>query len=274
MPCKPTNVSSTKNCFTNIARLSWNASAGAIFYTATVMTKGGQSYNCTSVSKQCAISTVPCGLNTSVTVVASNTICNSELSEVNMLQSGEVLGFKFSLNLCFEKIACWKLTHATSLFKKNLAPCIPTDVKATVNCSNNQAVVSWSASRGALSYKVSAMSTQGAQSTCETGLTRCVLTNLTCGQVYSVQVVAVDNVCSGLPSQPVQFKSGKVYWCRMMCVHEWLCLISNSSMTSFSSLHTQNRLCGFGLRHQHGPFKLDVCWWGPEIHFNSTVLQW
>lgn len=87
-------------------------------------------------------------------------------------------------------------------------PCVPTDVRVTMNCSTNEAVVSWSASDGALFYKVIAVSTQGAESNCATEETKCALTNLTCGQRYHVQVVAQDNICSSLPSPAVAFESG------------------------------------------------------------------
>ena len=87
-------------------------------------------------------------------------------------------------------------------------PCVPTDVDLTINCSSNQAVVSWGASEGALSYKVTAESTGGAAASCESAGVTCTLTNLTCGQTYSVQVVAQDDLCSSLPSPAAYFKSG------------------------------------------------------------------
>lgn len=79
-----------------------------------------------------------------------------------------------------------------------------------MDCSTNQAVVSWRASGGALSYKVTAQSSQGAgTSSCEGTDQTCTLTNLTCGQTYMVQVVAQDDVCSSLPSPAVKFQSGR-----------------------------------------------------------------
>lgn len=76
-----------------------------------------------------------------------------------------------------------------------------------MDCSKNEANVSWNASDGALSYKASALSTQG--STCETTDLTCTLTNLTCGQSYMVQVVAQDDICSSLPSPATSFQSGR-----------------------------------------------------------------
>ncbi|KAM9761579.1 uncharacterized protein fndc7b [Menidia menidia] len=173
-PCPPSGVTSLMNCFSNIAVVSWRGSAGAEFYTATVTTEDGQSKSCWSDSEQCAMPNVPCGQNYTVTVLASNKICDSYPSEVDILQS---------------------------------VPCVPTDVEVEMECSKNQAVVSWSASQGALSYKITAMSTQGAESFCETSELVCTLTNLTCGQQYFVQVVAQDDICSSFPSPAVDFQS-------------------------------------------------------------------
>lgn len=89
-------------------------------------------------------------------------------------------------------------------------PCVPTDVEVMVDCSTNEAVVSWSASDGALSYKARARSTQGDASACDTTGLTCTLTNLTCGQSYFVQVVAQDDVCSSLPSPATEFSSGRI----------------------------------------------------------------
>ncbi|XP_075901618.1 uncharacterized protein fndc7b isoform X2 [Nelusetta ayraudi] len=173
-PCPPTDVRSFMNCLSNIAVVSWSGSAGAEFYTATVTQEDGQSASCWSDSEQCGMPNIQCGQNSTVTVVASNEQCNSEPSQADSLQS---------------------------------VPCVPTDVVVEMDCANNRAVVSWSASDGALSYKVTAQSLQGATSLCESAGLTCTLTNLTCGQSYSVQVVAEDDICSSLPSQATTFHS-------------------------------------------------------------------
>uniref|UniRef100_A0A7N6BGY5 Fibronectin type-III domain-containing protein n=1 Tax=Anabas testudineus TaxID=64144 RepID=A0A7N6BGY5_ANATE len=88
-------------------------------------------------------------------------------------------------------------------------PCVPTDVGVQIDCSTNQALVSWNMSEGALTYTVTAQSTQGPISSCESTDLKCTLTNLTCGQSYSVQVVAQDDICSSLPSPAIKFDSGR-----------------------------------------------------------------
>ncbi|XP_039984445.1 uncharacterized protein LOC120790698 [Xiphias gladius] len=173
-PCPPTGVSSFMNCLSNIAVVSWTGSAGAEFYTATVTQEDGQSNSCWSDSEQCGMPNVHCGQNYTVAVVASTEKCNSDPSKADTLQS---------------------------------VPCVPTGVDVKIDCSKNQALVSWSASEGALSYKVTAQSTQGDVSSCESADLKCTLTGLTCGRSYSVQVVARDDICSSLPSPTTKFKS-------------------------------------------------------------------
>ncbi|XP_034439595.1 uncharacterized protein LOC117760582 [Hippoglossus hippoglossus] len=173
-PCPATGVSSFMNCVSNIVMVSWISSAGAEFYTATVTPEDDQSIDCWSDNTQCGMPNLVCGQNYTVTVIASNQDCNSDPSEAGILQS---------------------------------VPCIPADVDVAMDCSNNEAVVSWSASQGALSYTVAAHSKQGHLSSCETvGLT-CTLTNLTCGQTYLVQISAQDDICSSLPSPVTEVKS-------------------------------------------------------------------
>ena len=86
---------------------------------------------------------------------------------------------------------------------------MPADVDVVMDCVNNEAVVSWNASQGALSYMVVAHNKLGDLSPCETAGLTCTLTNLTCGQTYLVQISAQDDFCSSLPSAVTEFKSGK-----------------------------------------------------------------
>lgn len=77
------------NCISNIAVVSWNNSAGALFYTATVTQEDGRSQSCWSDSKQCGMPNVVCGQNYTVAVTASNNRCSSKPSDARTLQSGQ-----------------------------------------------------------------------------------------------------------------------------------------------------------------------------------------
>ncbi|CAL8396350.1 unnamed protein product [Boreogadus saida] len=173
-PCPPTNVSSSMDCLSNIAVVTWSASAGAEYYTAAVTDwQGGAT--CMSSSEQCGMANLGCGQNYTVTVTASRQNCPSEPSAPSTLQS---------------------------------VPCLPSGVDIVMNCSAQEAAVSWSPSQGALSYAVSAMSAPaGEMSTCASAGPGCTLTNLTCGQSYRVQVLALDNICSSLPSRVAVFST-------------------------------------------------------------------
>uniref|UniRef100_A0AAV2KZF0 Fibronectin type-III domain-containing protein n=1 Tax=Knipowitschia caucasica TaxID=637954 RepID=A0AAV2KZF0_KNICA len=174
-PCPPMGVSSFMNCVANIAVVSWNSSAGADYYTATVTSEEGTSHTCWSDGEeQCGIPNLRCGHNYSVSVVASNKACNSEPSQEGQLKS---------------------------------TPCVPTDVQVMMDCGDNSALVSWSASEGALRYTVMAQGSNGSVSSCETAGLSCTLADLQCGQQYSVQVVARDEICASLPSPATSFPS-------------------------------------------------------------------
>lgn len=153
-------------------------------------------------------------------------------------------------------------------------PCVPTDVEVMVDCSTNEAVVSWSASDGALSYKARAQSTQGDASACDTTGLTCTLTNLTCGRSYFVQVVAQDDVCSSLPSPATEFSSGRIT--EVTGFNLELTMFTPSLHAarppSLSSLHARPRLGGPGLLHQHGALGLALRRRCRGLQCNSSLV--
>lgn len=98
----------------------------------------------------------------------------------------------------------------TTLVLYLAVPCVPTNVSVVMHCANNTALVSWSASRGAVQYSVTARSSHS-NTSCQTSDLSCRLKNLTCGSSYTVQVAAMDDNCSSIPSQVVAFNSGETY---------------------------------------------------------------
>lgn len=90
-------------------------------------------------------------------------------------------------------------------------PCVPTNLTVASTCSN-QTTVMWQASLGAQSYRVIAVGNKGHQTTCSSNSTTCSLTDLRCGQVYNVSVVAIDDTCSSPHCQTVTLQTG-VYVC-------------------------------------------------------------
>ncbi|KAM9719839.1 uncharacterized protein fndc7rs1 [Menidia menidia] len=173
-PCTPMGINAVQDCLSNIAVVTWQPSNGSEYYTATMLTDTGISEMCMSEASACSIPTLPCGQNFSVSVTASNEQCNITSSQSARLQS---------------------------------APCVPTNVSVAVECANNSAVVSWPASRGAVQYSVTALSSHG-NASCETSDLSCGLSSLACGSSYTVQVVAIDESCSSVPSRALVFNSG------------------------------------------------------------------
>ncbi|XP_044075214.1 uncharacterized protein LOC122886733 [Siniperca chuatsi] len=172
-PCPPAGVSTMQDCLTGIVMVTWQARNGSDYYTATMQTDTGISKMCMSDSNECSVPGLTCGHNFSVSVTASNQQCNITSSQTTSLQS---------------------------------VPCVPTNVSVVMDCANNTAVVSWSASRGAVQYSVTAHSSHSNISCMTSGL-HCSLDNLTCGNHYTVQVVAMDDNCSSIPSQALMFNS-------------------------------------------------------------------
>lgn len=86
-------------------------------------------------------------------------------------------------------------------------PCVPTNVSVMMDCINNTALVSWAASLGAVQYAVTAHSNHS-NATCQTSDLTCHLGSLACGNLYSLQVVAMDETCSSIPSQALIFSTG------------------------------------------------------------------
>ncbi|KAM9349923.1 fibronectin [Symphorus nematophorus] len=172
-PCPPTGVSTMQDCLSGIVMVTWQASNGSDYYTATMQTDTGISSMCMSDTNECSVPGLNCGHNFSVSVTASNQQCNITS------------------------------THTTSL---QSVPCVPTNVSVAMDCANNSALVSWSASQGAVQYSVTAHSSHGNVS-CQASDLSCSLDNLLCGNRYTVQVVAMDGTCSSVPSQALIFNS-------------------------------------------------------------------
>ncbi|KAM8850864.1 fibronectin type III domain-containing protein 7-like isoform 2-T2 [Spinachia spinachia] len=172
-PCPLAGISTMQDCLSGIVMVTWQTSNGSDYYTATMQTETGVSGMCMSESNECSVPSLSCGYNFSVSVTASNTQCNITSTQSTSLQS---------------------------------VPCGATNVSAVMDCANSTALVSWSASRGAVQYSVMARSSHSNVS-CQTSDHSCSLENIPCGRGYTVQVVAMNDNCSSVPSQPLLLNS-------------------------------------------------------------------
>ncbi|XP_056277189.1 fibronectin-like [Pseudoliparis swirei] len=166
-PCPPAGISTMQDCLSGIVMVTWQASNGSAYYTATMQTDTGISKMCMSDSNECNVPSLTCGHNFSVSVTASSERCDIVSRQTARLQS---------------------------------VPCAPTNVSVGMDWTNNTARVSWSASRGAEQYSVTAHSSHSNVS-CHTSDHSCSLDIITCGHRSTVQVVAMNDNCSSIPSQ-------------------------------------------------------------------------
>ncbi|XP_061652447.1 uncharacterized protein LOC133488520 [Phyllopteryx taeniolatus] len=172
-PCPPEGVYAMHDCLSGTAMVMWQPGNGTDHYAATMDSDSGISQICMSYSGECNVSGLTCGQNFSVSIIVSNQQCNVTAVAHHSVQS---------------------------------VPCIPTNVAVVMDCANNSAAVSWSASDGATQYLVTASCYHGNISH-QTSDLNCTLDELMCGSRYSVQVVAMDDSCSSVTSQVLVFDS-------------------------------------------------------------------
>lgn len=72
----------------------------------------------------------------------------------------------------------------------------------------NEVLVTWNNSQGAMSYRAVAEHDGGSPLFCESHDPSCMLSGLLCGTLYTVHVIAVGEACSSLPSESVDLHSG------------------------------------------------------------------
>lgn len=68
-----------------------------------------------------------------------------------------------------------------------------------------------------VNYSTTALAGDGTALRCMTEKSSCMLTNLQCGQQYTVTVKAMSSTCEGNSSEPEIVNSGK-FVCRPKCV--------------------------------------------------------
>uniref|UniRef100_A0A3Q2E2M1 Fibronectin type-III domain-containing protein n=1 Tax=Cyprinodon variegatus TaxID=28743 RepID=A0A3Q2E2M1_CYPVA len=161
-PCVPLNVQGNVECSTNTLQASWDAAAGATSYISLLKGAGGAPASCQTPNQSCSFPNLQCAQIYSFSVVAINDRCNSTES---------------------------------SIVTTKTAPCDPANVAASLNCLSDVVTVTWSASAGADQYTVLAEASGHVDSCNSTG-TSCELTELQCGENYTVTVLAGDTMCN------------------------------------------------------------------------------
>ncbi|MEQ2277019.1 hypothetical protein XENORESO_017774, partial [Xenotaenia resolanae] len=162
VPCVPDLVEARVVCESGGVMVSWQQSKGALFYSTVAQGSGGYASVCNSTTTTCLLDNVLCGLNYSITVIASDDMCSSDES---------------------------------SSVEINTVPCVPQKVSAEMVCSSNIGVVSWEEDERVSSYHVQALGPDGHKTYCNSYETSCELTGMHCGQLYNLTVTAQDGRC-------------------------------------------------------------------------------
>ena len=162
-PAKPTNVTASQVGTSKTASVSWNASANAASYVATMKQNSAVIDSCTTSTLTCTLTSTAYGTY-SVTVKAVSGDLSSAASDV----------------------ASVTLTQPVPP-----TPGIPTGVAASQVGRSKNAAVSWNAASNAASYVVTMKQAGTVIDTCTTATLTCTVTATTYG-TYSVTVKAVN----------------------------------------------------------------------------------
>lgn len=103
-PCDPQNITSVLQCDTNVATVTWNASAGACWYKAMAYVAGQQQSlaSCRTNGTSCQLTALPCGMQLNVTVQAQDATCNSSTPTSAAITTGNTISLSvlyFNLNI-------------------------------------------------------------------------------------------------------------------------------------------------------------------------------
>ena len=100
------------------------------------------------------------------------------------------------------------------------APCPPKDVKESVNCDNGTISITWSAVPGAVTYTATLEElTGGTPSCCSTSGNGCNITDLPCGEMYILHVIAEGRTCNSSESEGHITRTGKTHTGHDTCSH-------------------------------------------------------
>lgn len=92
------------------------------------------------------------------------------------------------------------------------APCPPENVKKSVVCDNRTVDISWSAVPGAVTYAATLEAINGGQQfCCTTSDTACDISELPCGEMYILVVVAEGRTCNSSQSEGELTMTGVIY---------------------------------------------------------------
>ncbi|MEQ2211430.1 hypothetical protein XENOCAPTIV_000725 [Xenoophorus captivus] len=166
-PCTASNVVASYDCDNNTAEVSWSHGEGASSYMVTAVSPDGYRASCETNELQCELLELECGQTYNITLTTVSNQCEIE-------------------------------THTNVSFSTR--PCIPEQVQSYTRCENSLGSISWTMYAKAESYLAIAVAEDGHTHECTTNTTKCTWNDLHCGEIYTVNVIALDYQCTSMPS--------------------------------------------------------------------------
>ncbi|XP_075689530.1 uncharacterized protein LOC142657896 [Rhinoderma darwinii] len=254
-PCAPQNMSIFSLCNSSEVKLQWVASQGAVLYKAHVISDGSN-YMCTTTNTTCDIGGLLCGETYNVTV----TVFNDHLANVSL----EEKTFK-------------------------TAPCIPTNLRAELHCGNSSATLLWDPAQGATTYSVLVTGTNGWSGTCSSSNTTCDISDLRCGQVYRMTLIASNSHCNSIssaldfytapcvpqnvrPTVMCESNTTKVSWDQTPGALNYSVTVSGGD-GEVHSCTTVDTNCDFGSLHCGQTYQVIVTSYGEQCKTESTAAE-
>uniref|UniRef100_A0A8C5L197 Fibronectin type III domain containing 7 n=1 Tax=Jaculus jaculus TaxID=51337 RepID=A0A8C5L197_JACJA len=155
-PRAPANIQVSLDSGALQASVSWAPTEGAVNYTALALS-GSSLRSCTATSGSCSISSLRCGAEYRISVLASNDAGSSRSTSAVTLKTG-----------------------------RTCAPCCPSDINA-VSVSSDRVEIVWSPVRGAELYETKAVA-RSSMVECSDTAPACTLSALECDTKYNVTV--------------------------------------------------------------------------------------
>lgn len=90
----------------------------------------------------------------------------------------------------------------------SIAPCLPDDITAEIQCNTNVMNVSWTQT-SSTNYTAWAISTDGRRMSCNSTSNSCSIHNLQCGQIYEVAVTSSSMGCDIIAGSDYKVHSGQ-----------------------------------------------------------------
>ncbi|XP_075688602.1 fibronectin type III domain-containing protein 7-like [Rhinoderma darwinii] len=161
VPCAPKDISAMIHCDTHSALIQWDYSEGAVRYIAHAKASDGSEYSCESFRQSCYLSELPCSQTYTVYVTADNYQCMSPYSPTVEIKA---------------------------------VPCTPEIVGTEFICDHNTIFVTWTEDTRNITFKATAWGNSGNYN-CTTQGNNCKISNVSCGELYSVSIDADNAPC-------------------------------------------------------------------------------